>query len=295
MLPITKEKTREIVEDFAQEIKNRKTGSPKPSTTVINFRTERHEGIERRIFNVPLACLRFRKDNGRIASDVLDYEKKVGLLGEKDQGTQEIVRKFLTEKDPEKTSDLRKSILHSGQRDPAIITCDGFLINGNRRKMVLDQLYKELGHENYGFMKVVILPGEDGAGGPPTLLDIEKLENRYQLQSDGRSEYYRFDRALSIRRKISMGLSLEDQLRDDPRYAEASPRDLKKAVIETERKLLEPLECIDRYLAQFRRDGLYRTISAGRSDAEGRWEAFIDYSDFYTRYLDNPFIRKDSN
>ena len=288
MRRITKEKTREIVGDFAQEIKNRKTGSPKPSTTVINFRTEWHEGIERPIVNVPLACLRFRKDNGRIASDILDYEKNVGLLDEKDQETQEIVRKFLAEKDPEKTSDLRKSILHSGQREPAIITCDGFLINGNRRKMVFDQFYKESGNENYGFMKVVILPGEDCIGGPPTLLDIEKLENRYQLQSDGRSEYYRFDRALSIRRKIGMGLSLKDQLRDDPRYAEASPRDLKKAVKETEQDFLEPLECIDRYLAQFRRDGLYRTISAGRSDSEGRWQAFIDYSKFYTLYLSNP-------
>jgi len=81
-------------------------------------------------------------------------------------------------------------------------------------------------------MKVVILPGKDSTkeGGPPTLLEIEKIENRYQLQSDGKSEYYGFDRALSIKRKIQIGLSLEDQLRDDPRYAEATDAQLDKAV-----------------------------------------------------------------
>ena len=46
---------------------------------------------------------------------------------------------FSEDKDPEKTDILMKSIEHVGQSDPAIITCDGFLINGNRRKMVLEE------------------------------------------------------------------------------------------------------------------------------------------------------------
>lgn len=84
--------------------------------------------------------MRFRKDNGRIASDVSSYEKLHGTLNESKLETQEILRKFLKEKDEENNIKLKKSIEHSGQNEAAIITCDGFLINGNRRKMTLEEL-----------------------------------------------------------------------------------------------------------------------------------------------------------
>ena len=70
--------------------------------------------------------------------------------------------------------------------------------------MVMDKLSsssKYCGDERFKTMKAVILPGKDDVGGPPTLLEIEQIENRYQLQSDGKAEYYAFDRALSMRRK----------------------------------------------------------------------------------------------
>ncbi len=60
-------------------------------------------------------------------------------------------------------------------------------------------------------MKVVILPDIEADGGPPTIREIEQVENRCQLQKSGKSEYYDFDKALSIREKISKGMSLEDQ------------------------------------------------------------------------------------
>lgn len=283
MPPMTRPKDREIIEDFAKEVREKRMQSAKPSMEVINFRTDLKDGVERPVWQVPIAILRFRKDNGRISSDVMDYERNIAPLCETDDNAQEIIRRFLEDKNPEKTSVLRSSIMHAGQLEPTIITCDGFLINGNRRKMVMDALHKE--HpENpaFAYMKCVILPGKHDEGGAPTLLEIEKLENRYQLQSDGKSEYYRFDRALSIKRKIDLGLSLEEQLRDDPRFAEATPQQLEKAKRDCEKEFLRPLECVDRYLEQFRREGQYRTISTGMSDPEGRWQAFRDYSDIYT-------------
>jgi hypothetical protein len=186
------------------------------------------------------------------------------------------------------TEILIKSIEHQGQNEPAIITCDGFLINGNRRMMALETLRKEnKGDEKYNYMKVVILPGPDDEGGQPTLLEIEKLENRYQLQSEGKSEYYGFDRALSIKRKMMLGFSLDEQLRDDPRFVRATEQELKKAVKECESQFLGPLECVDRYLQYFDREGMYGSISSGVSDKEGRWQAFIDYSHIYNRRLLN--------
>jgi hypothetical protein len=288
MKPITQDPLREIVEDFARAIREKKAGDVKPALAVINFRDDISRGRQRPIESVPIDLLRYRKYNGRIASDVMNYEKQVGHLDEKDANHQGLLCDFLKKKDPEMTDTLIKSIEHSGQSEPAIITCDGFLINGNRRKMAFEALRKKHpGEEKYNYLKVVILPAPNEEGGPPTILEIERLENRYQLQSEGKAEYYNFDRALSMKRKISGGFSLEEQLRDDPRYANASETELKKAIKQYEKEFIAPLECIDRYLKQFGREGMYGTISSGKSDREGRWQAFLDYSNAYGR-LRNP-------
>lgn len=288
MSKITKVKTREIIDDFAKEIKVRCEGQQVPSETVINFRNDVNDRKARPVYLAPIELLRYRKDNGRIASDVLDYETNIGILEEAETSTQGILHSFLKSKDREQTDILKKSIIHSGQQEPAIITADGFLINGNRRKMVLAELKKEFPEERkFGYMNVVILPNVDDEGGAPTLLEIEQIENRYQLQKDGKSEYYGFDRALSIKRKIDLGLTLEAQLRDDPKYARAPQREIKTALRKYDKDFLKPLECIDRYLRQFKREGQYKTISSGISDHEGRWQAFIDYSNTYTKYFKN--------
>jgi hypothetical protein len=294
LIPITQDNPREIVEDFARAIRERKTQTAKPALTVINFRDEKRSSFERPIEVVPIELLRYRKNNGRIASDVMNYERLNGPLDEKDKQAQEVLREFLRKKDPEKTHALIKSIEHAGQNEPAIITCDGFLINGNRRKMAFETLRGDSKTE-YDSMKVVILPGPGDPGGPPTLLEIERLENRYQLQSEGKSEYYGFDRALSIKRKINLGFALRDQLLDDPRYARVSQQELERVVKEWERDYLQPLASADRYLAHLDREKIYEAISSGVSDKEGRWQAFIDYSKFYSNYLSNPKWRLTAN
>jgi hypothetical protein len=288
---LEKAKPREIIDDFARAIEDRKTAGPKPAMAVIDFRHERSSGIERPIFYVPIELLRYRKDNGRISSDVLSYEKDHGILDERSADTQRTIRAFLKEKDPDRTDELKRSISHEGQRDPAIVTCDGFLINGNRRKMVMELLIEEAKHRGdpkLTNMKVVILPGKNDEGGPPTLLEIEQIENRYQLQSEGKAEYSNFDRALSMRRKIDLGMSLEEQLKDDPAYGGLEKKEFKKAVRKLEEEYLNPLECIDHYLEHLGRPGLYTTIAKSIGDREGRWQAFLDYNDsIYQRLRDD--------
>lgn len=287
MNDITKSGARQIIDDFAKEIGVRKDSGPKPSKTVIDFRNEKRDGPERKVYQVPVVLLRYRKDNGRIASDVLDYEQHNGVLQESKQKCQDILKGFLLAKDKEKTDELKSAIKHSGQQDPAIITCDGFLINGNRRKMVLKLLAEQYpGDPSFTFMKVVILPGKDEPGGPPTLLEIEQIENRYQLQSDGKAEYSGFDRALSIRKKTQLGMSLEMQLGDDPVYAGLNSRELKKETEKVKNEYLRPLECIDRYLAGLERPNHYSSIAKGSGDREGRWQAFLDYSLKYPKFAD---------
>src|SRR3989338_6962134 len=255
MSPLTKETPRQIIDNFANEISDRKRKGPKPQKHVIDFRTDKRDGIERDVYLVPIELLRYRKDNGRIASDVMSYEKACGVLDETSDDGQKKIQDFLFKKDPERTEDLKKSILQRDQMDPAIITCDGFLINGNRRKMVMELLREDTGEARFNDMKVVILPGRGEEGAPPTSKEIEQIENRYQMQRDTKAEYSGLDKALSMRRKVDCGISLKEQLKDDPVNAGLSDKELDKEVKTMEEAFLKPLECVDRYLSLMNLEG----------------------------------------
>ncbi len=131
-------------------------------------------------------------------------------------------------------------------------------------------------------MRVVILPEH------VTELDIQKVENRYQLQSEGKSEYHGLNRALTYRKNIEKGFTLEAQLKDDPNFVDLEGKAFIRAIKKIEKDFLLPLDCVDRYLETFNRAGLYNTISEGAGDKAGRWQAFIDYSNFYHSVLTNP-------
>ncbi len=85
-----------------------------------------------------------------------------------------------------------------------------------------------------------------------------------------------------------MGMSLEEQLRDDPIYAGLNEKDFMKAVKTFHEEYLKPLECIDRYLEVLGREGLYNTIVAGTGDPEGRWQAFLDYYTHVYKKISDP-------
>ncbi|MCL2861746.1 MAG: hypothetical protein FWE22_04985 [Firmicutes bacterium] len=290
-MSLTQEKTREIIDDFVAVINEKKQTGPTPTRGVINFRNERSNGIERPIYYIPLELLRYRKDNSRIVSDVLSYERSsLKKLDEKEKETQDVLFNFLYNKDPDNTDVLKKGIKKEGQIEPAIITCDGFLIDGNRRKMALELLNKtEPGQHK--FMKVIILPGKnDPTGPPPTIKEIELIENRYQLRKDGRSEYFGLDRALGIKKKIERGIPLDEQIMDDPECAipNINDKDFKKKKRTWEREYLQPLEQVDAYLESLGRPEHYESI-------KGRWQSFIDLSNFYNGDLQKQSWRIEVN
>ncbi|HEX2846179.1 MAG TPA: hypothetical protein VHN59_06500 [Chitinophagaceae bacterium] len=271
-----KNQPRPVIEEFAREILMARieTSNDKP----IPFRDDKVKHKIRKAYKIPIELLRFRKDNGRIASDVLTWENSKGPLNETTEFAQATLKRFLELKDPEPTEELMNSLYKEGQDEKAVITVDGFLINGNRRKMALEKLLdKNPGSEKFKYLEVVILPGPDDDEPTTTLLEIEQLENRLQYHRRGEAVYYNFDKALSVKRKVEMGMSIEEQLLDDPNYFNLSQSELKKKVREFEEEYMKPLECIDKYLGYLNRPGHYNTISEGRGDSEGRWQAFLDY------------------
>lgn len=271
-----KNQPRPVIEEFAKDIANARIeiSNDKP----IPFRDDKVKQKVRKAYKVPIELLRFRKDNGRIASDVLTWENSKGQLNETTEFAQATLKRFLELKDPEPTEELMNSLYKEGQDDKAVITVDGFLINGNRRKMAFEKLLEKYpGNEKFKYLEVVIIPGPNETEPATTSLDIEQLENRLQYHRKGEAVYYNFDKALSIKRKMEMGMSLKEQLQDDPNYYNLPEAALSKKIKEFEEEYLKPLECIDKYLEYTNRPGHYNTVSEGRGDSEGRWQAFLEY------------------
>ena len=292
-MPMTQERTREIIDDFAEEIQKKRVRASPAESIRIDFRNGIADNREEIVYKVPLDLLRLRKENGRISSSVKTYERTIGPLDRSDSDAQLELHRFLREKDPERTDHLKLLLRAEGQREPGIITADGFLINGNRRKIALSELRDEIpGEDRFETMKVVILPGKGDEGGPPTLKEIERIENRYQLQTEGKAEYYGFDAALSIRDKEESGYTLEQQMRDDPQFKLMGSAEFKREVKKKRKEYLEPLECVEEYLETIGRPGEYSVISRGLGDPEGRWQAFKDLSSGFWKRAKTPQSRQ---
>jgi hypothetical protein len=79
--------------------------------------------------------------------------------------------------------DLKLDLSERGQQDPAIVTADGVLINGNRRSAALRSLYLEDNHPGARYVKCLVLPADATA---PELID---LETELQIARDFKEDY----------------------------------------------------------------------------------------------------------
>jgi len=279
---------RKVVSDFKAIIDKHKIQANPPDTAVIDYQNELIDRIPRPVYLIETKFLRYRKENGRIKSDVKSYEKINDI--ELDEGkdlTQALLRDFLAKNDPKKKDVLKKQLLKKGQQQPAIITCDGFLVNGNRRKMSLDELYVEQDQSSsFEKMRVVILPEN------VLEIDIRKIENRYQLQDEGKSEYQGINRALTIKDNMELGYDIRAQLKDDPQHADKDKKAFESEVKKCYAEFINPLNCAEGYIRFFEKSDIYHSISESAGDREGRWEAFKDYSKFRYGVLEDPKQRE---
>lgn len=86
---------------------------------------------------------------------------------------------------------LKVDLKERGQQDPAIVTAEGILINGNRRSAALRSLYDDK-HLKAQYVKCLVLP-EDA-----TAVEILDLEAELQVARDFKEEYSWINEALLI-------------------------------------------------------------------------------------------------
>ena len=274
----------EIDTNFEKHINDNKV--PLNYTESIKYKNWIEKGKKAEIYQLPLEYVRFRKENGRIKDDIITYEATKGVLDPNDNETQQLIGSFLKAKDPKASEKLKKLITADGQREAAVMTADGFLINGNRRKLALNELYKSSSQdEAFRFINVAILPGTKEAE-RPTYQDIAKLENRYEVNEDGKSSFTLMNKALSFiyyerEQKIEIGTLL----RDDSLFKNLSEKEFKAKVKKYKQDYIDPVRLMEKYLAQNNSSGNFKKIN-------DKYASFQEAQDFFTKLDDNNFLVK---
>jgi len=137
-------------------------------------------------------------------------------------------------------------------------------------------------------MRVVVLPSgkndKFGFGAKPNLIEIQEIEYACQVQATGKSEYSGINKALLYRNNINMGFSLDAQLKRDPQFSNLTDRQRTREANKINKEHIFPLDEVDQYLKYFNREGQYTSVSQDGNRA-GRWQAFIDWSNFFHIYL----------
>lgn len=152
-------------------------------------------------FRLPLDLTYYNIKNGRFAAEYVDLVKKEGRkLDPKNPEDSKKIQSLLIELDSKQSRLLGKDMQQNGQKEPGIITYDGFVINGNRRRSVLEELIS-LGRSEFKFIEVVRLPPNVSSQ------DLWKLEAGLQLSRNTIVEYGSINELLKFKEGIDAGVT----------------------------------------------------------------------------------------
>ena len=111
-----------------------------PSSGVIKFRSEEENKVERPVIEVPLSLVRFRVENCRIIEFVGHRESTDDHINSNTEEDQKWIQDAIWNQDEKKNTDLLRNMKANKQEDEAVITADGYVVDGNRRLCVLKKL-----------------------------------------------------------------------------------------------------------------------------------------------------------
>jgi hypothetical protein len=146
-------------------------------------------------------------------------------------------------------SDLDQDLSENPQREPLILTPDGFIVNGNRRTA---WLRNEGSHEN---LTAVVLPPDAGAP------DIYDTEVELQMARETKAAYNWIDQALHVRlgvEKLYQTRPPDDTIRSIARRMNSGEAEVKA--------IIERLALVDLYLEWLDEPGAYHHIGEPQSD-----------------------------
>lgn len=198
------------------------------------------------IFEVPAELLRFNYVNGRIGTEVKEFER---LKGESlDQlpieEVNETIHNWIWKKSENENKKTLSDIRDKRQIVPGVITRDGIVVDGNRRFMITRKLNQE--GLNRQFLTVILEDTYEDGGDQE--LQIKKLETEIQLGQDEKVKYGAIEPYIKIMDFVDNYIDVESPRMD---YLELSRLMGIKSVKEVEKKyrvgkvMMEYLEYIE--------------------------------------------------
>jgi len=224
------------------------------------------------VYKIPLDYLYFNIKNGRFKAEYLELVRKNGgkELDPTSKSDAKKIQNLLLNLDPIETKRTTLDIKQRGQWNPGIMTHDGFVIDGNRRLSILQNLAKE--DSKFSEMKIARLPETVNKN------DLWKLEAGIQLGKDEIVRYGPINELLKLKEGIDAGLSTNEIA-----HALYGYQDDKEIL-----KKLKRLELIEDYLE-------FNGTPQKYSIAKGKVEHFIDAQnilEFFYERVDDLVERK---
>ena len=218
------------------------------------------ERVDLPVYRLPLDLLFYNIRNGRFAAEYIDLKKKEGReLNAEDPVDAKKIQTLLLELDPKQSLLLENDLKKVRQKEPGVITTGGYVINGNRRMSVLQNLVEQ-GDSDFDYLEVARLPGGVGAK------DIWKLEAGIQLSRRVQLDYGPINNLLKFNEGLQAGLK---------------PLEIAKSLYGdfTEKEILENLEQL-KYISEYL---AFIGHSKQFNKAKGVHEHFIDLRNIINR------------
>ncbi len=233
ILPINEDRKKRIESSMkAQEEDAKRDGKSLETDRVIV------QGKVKRlpIYQFQTNELVYNRANGRIKSEIFNKESSLGRILKDDlKEDQDIFREILSSISQLENQKISKDIYEKGQLKPGIITCDGIVINGNRRKAILENLYSE--HEQEERLKYIecqVLPRNIKKS------ELWLIEAGIQMSAEQQLDYSPINNMLKFKEGINSGLT--------PSEMASRIYGVQGSDIEED---LERLSLIDEYLEEF--------------------------------------------
>lgn len=216
-------------------------------------------------YKIPLQFLIYNKYNARIGSIVKTYEKQNQPLNPEVESDLKIIEDFLWYSKEDRNKITLESIKKDQQKQWGIVTNDGKIIDGNRRAMILNRIFRN--RQNYDenvdhcefFIAVILDEDADER-------EVIKLETTYQMGEDKKLDYNPIEKYLRCK-----------DLKDKYSYEISDIAEMMGENITQIKDWLDIMEVMDSYLRYLDYEGIYTRL-------EKREGQFVDLTNYLSRY-----------
>ncbi|WP_428414973.1 hypothetical protein [Pararhizobium sp.] len=138
------------------------------------------------LVSVEVKWVRFSTLNHRTKSEqmrIIEQRHRPDLFTSDPMGTEAQDEQFAILESQEGFAEIKDDLRERGQQQPAVITAEGILINGNRRAAALRSLFVNDNHSPSRYIQCLVLPAD------ATIIELVDLETELQIAREFKEDY----------------------------------------------------------------------------------------------------------